>query len=138
MADLTITPASVVAGNGAVIEHGYAGATITAGQVVYLDEDGDGQYKLADTDSATADIRRPRGIALHGASDNQPLAIIKSGPVTIGAAILAGVAYYLSGTPGGICPVADVAAGDYACILGMGQSTSVLLVDIQYPGVVVA
>lgn len=125
-------------GTGAVIEHGTAGATITAGQVVYLDEDGNGRYKLADTDSATADVRRPRGIALHGAGDGQPLAIIKSGPLTLGAVLTAGVAYYLSGTPGGICPIADVAAGDYPCVLGMSSSTSVLLVDIQFPNVVLA
>ena len=138
MADLTITAANVVAGTGAVIEHGTAGATVTAGQWVYLDEDGDGRLKLADTDSATADVRRPRGMALHGASNGQPLAIVKSGPVTIGAVLTAAVAYYLSGTPGGMCPVADVAAGDYVCVLGMAQSASVFLIDIQFPNVALA
>lgn len=136
MTDLVITPTSVAAGTGAVIEHGTAGDTITAGQVVYLDEDGSGRYELADTDSAAADARRPRGIALNGASDGQPLAIVKSGPVTIGATVAAGVAYYLSGTPGGICPVADLAPGDYTAIIGMGISTTVLQVGIQAPNVV--
>lgn len=138
MADLTITATNVVAGTGAVIEHGTAGATVTAGQWVYLDEDGDGRLKLADTDSATVDVRRPRGMALHGASSGQPLAIIKAGPVTLGAILTAAVAYYLSGTPGGMCPVADVAAGDYVCVLGMAQSASVFLIDIQFPNVALA
>lgn len=138
MADLTITAANVVAGTGAVIEHGTAGATVTAGQVVYLDEDGNGRYKLADTDSATPDVRRPRGIALHGAGDGQPLAIIKSGPLTLGAILTAAEVYVLSGTAGGIAPKADLAAGDYTCVLGVAQSTSVLVIDIQYVGSVLA
>src|SRR5688572_11203202 len=104
MADLSITAANVVAAAGATIEHGTAGATITAGQVVYRD-DADKKYKLADNDSATAAARDPRGIALHGASNGQPLAIARSGDVTIGAALTAGLAYYLSGTPGGIAVV---------------------------------
>lgn len=137
MADLTITAANVVAGASAKVERGIAGATITAGQAVYLDPT-TGKWALADTDSATAAVRAAHGIALNGASLNQPIAVATEGPVTIGASILAGVAYYLSGTPGGICPVADVASGDYPCILGMGASTSVLNVKIVYPGVVLA
>jgi len=137
MTDLVITAASVVAGSNAIKENGVAGETITAGQVVYRDSS-TGSYKLADTDSATAESRTPRGIALNGAASGQPLAIIRSGDVTIGATILAGVAYYLSGTAGGICPVADVASGDYVALLGMGKSTTVLTVDIQAPGVALA
>lgn len=137
MADLSITPANVVAGTNAKITRGTAGVAITAGQAVYLDST-TGKWGLADTDSATAGVRNALGIALNGAAANQPIAVITEGDVTIGASILAGVAYYLSGTPGGICPVADVAAGDYTLIVGMGKSTSVLSVKIVYPGVVLA
>lgn len=137
MADLAITAANVVAGNGAKTEQGTAGATITAGQVVYKDP-ADGKYKLADTDSATVAARSPAGIALHGASNGQPLTILTSGPVTIGAAVTQAVAYYLSGTAGGICPVADVAAGDYTCIVGMAISATVLKVQFVEAGVALA
>lgn len=137
MADLTITAASVVAGSNARKTTGVAGAAITAGQVVYYDST-TGTYKLADTDSATSGVRVPAGIALHAASTNQPLTIQTAGDITIGASILAGVAYYLSGTPGGICPIADVASGDYTAIIGMGISTTVLRIDIQAPNVVLA
>ncbi len=133
MVDLTVTAASVV-NITAQGENGTAGATITAGQVVYLDTS-DAKYKLADSDSGTAAVRQPRGIALNNASDGQPLTIAKSGPVTIGATLTAGVAYYLSDTPGGIAPVADLASGDYPCIIGMATSTSVLDIDINYSGV---
>jgi hypothetical protein len=136
MADLVITAASVLAGSGAVIDRSRnALATITAGQVVYQDA-ATGNYGLADTDSATAAVRVPAGIALHAAATGQPLAVLRSGPITIGATIAAGVAYYLSGTAGGLCPVADVAAGDYPAIIGIGQSTSVLAVEIVAPGVI--
>lgn len=135
MADLVITAASVVAGNGAKTDRGIAGATITAGQVVYLDA-ADNKYKLADTDSATAAVRSPVGIALHAALAGQPLVILTSGLITIGATLLAGVFYYLSGNPGGICPVADVAAGDYPCVIGGATSTTLLDVRFHESGVV--
>lgn len=137
MADLSITAASVVPRAGSRSATGTAGATITAGQVVYLDP-ADGRYKLADTDSATVAARTPAGIAANAASSGQPLSVIVSGPVTIGATVAAGVAYYLSGTSGGICPVADVASGDYPVIIGMATSTSILNVNIQAPGVALA
>lgn len=134
MTDISITAANVVRGADSTIEAGTAGATITAGQTVYLDT-ADNQYKLADSNSATAAIRQPRGIALNSASDNQPLTILKSGDVTIGATLTAGVVYYQSDTPGGICPVADVGSGEYSCIIGIAESTSVLNVKINYSGV---
>ena len=135
MADLSITAANVVAGTGAAIRTGTAGATITAGQAVYLDRTTE-TWKLADTDSGTAAARAVEGIALNGASASQTVSVCTSGPVTIGATIAAGVFYYLSGTAGGICPVGDVAPGDYPAIIGYGISTSVLQVNIVTSGVV--
>ena len=137
MADLSITAASVVAGSGARKVNGVAGATITAGQVVYLDSS-DSKYKLADNDSATAAVRSPAGIALHAASSNQPLTILTAGPITIGATVAAGDVYCMSSTAGGICPVADIAAGDYNTIIGIGTSTTVIDVKLHEAGVVKA
>lgn len=134
MADIVLTAANVIAGTGARKCVGTAGATITAGQAVYMDPT-DGKYKLADNNSATAAARVPAGIALHGASSGQPLSIQVEGPITIGGTLVAGVAYYLSDTPGGICPVADLAAGEYPTILGIASSTTVLNLQIQQSGV---
>lgn len=136
MADLTITPANTLSVSGAVVvtEQGKAGVVVTAGQVVYLDPT-DGLLKLADCNSATAAARSPRGIALHAAAANQPLMIQRSGPLTLGATLAAGVAYYLSGTPGGIRPVADNTTGDYPVIVGIAASTTVLNVAFQEAGV---
>jgi hypothetical protein len=135
MADLSITAANVIAGSGAKIVHGTAGASITAGQVLYLDSAA-GTYKLADTDSATAAARSPAGIALNAAGTGQPVAVLTAGPITIGATVAVGDVYYLSGTAGGLAPVADVAAGDYPCVIGICTSTSVLNVNIQEAGAV--
>lgn len=134
MSDISITAASVLPGADATISHRIAGATITAGQVVYLDKT-DGRMKLADNNSGTAALRSPKGIALNGASNGQPLAVLEEGDITIGAAITAGVALYLSDTPGGICAVADLASGEYPTILGIAKSASVLAVKIQQSGV---
>jgi hypothetical protein len=78
MADLVITAANVAAGAGSRKNTGTAGATITAGQVVYQDA-ADGKYKLADANSGTAAARAPAGIALHGALAGQPLSILSRG-----------------------------------------------------------
>lgn len=134
MADLVVTAASVVAGSDSTTVSGTAGVTITAGQAVYLDAT-TGKWALADADSATAAQRRAAGIALNGAALNQPIKVLTSGDVTIGATVTAGVAYYLSGTAGGICPVADVGTGEYVCLLGIATSASVLRVGIQFPNV---
>ena len=137
MVDLVITPANVVKGANATTRDGIAGATITAGQVVYRDS-ADGKYKLADSNSATAAVRSPDGIALNGASDNQPIEVLTEGDITIGATLTAGVAYYLSDTPGGIAPVADVGSGEYSTIIGIAESASVLNVQIHESGAAMA
>lgn len=136
MADVTITAANVLAGADAEIEHGKAGATETAGQALYLDET-DKRLKIADNDGAAA-VRKVRGLALNGASNGQPMAIIRRGPVTIGGTLVAGTTYCLSSTPGAICPQADVATGDDVVIIGVALSTTVLNVAIQHPGVTLA
>jgi hypothetical protein len=135
MADLSITAASVIAGTDSTAEWGVSGATITAGKAVYFDETTD-KWKLADADDATAAVRMSAkgGIALNGASDGQPLKVLRSGDVTIGASLTAGTAYYLSPTAGGICPLADVLTGDTIVLIGLAASASVLNVAINYTG----
>lgn len=135
MADLVITAANVLSVAGSTVDRaGVAGATILAGQAVYKDGS-TGKWILADDNSATAAARVPAGIALNGAANGQPLAVHKAGDITIGAALAPGVAYYLSDTPGGIGPVADLAAGEYPSIIGLAKSATVLHVDINSSGV---
>jgi len=135
MAALTITAASVLAGSNAATVAGVAGATITAGQVVYK-EASTGKYKLADANDATAEVRVPAGIALHGASDGQPLKILTGGNITIGATVTAGTAYYLSPlTAGGIGPLADVTTGDDVVLVGIATTAAIIKVQFLVSGV---
>jgi hypothetical protein len=134
MADLVITAATVVAGSAARrLPPGPAGEAVAAGKAVALHPTTK-KWMLADSNSATAALRTADGIALNGAALDQPLVVAEAGPVTIGATLTPGVAYYLSDTPGGICPVGDVGSGEYVCLLGLATSSSVLDLDIQASG----
>lgn len=134
MADLVITASSVVAGAGAVNAAGIAGEAIAAGKAVYVSST-TRKIMLADSNAGTAEARRAIGIALNGAALDQPVGYIKSGPLTMNAVLTANTPFFLSDTPGGICPIADVGTGEYLCQLGIASSTTVLQVNIQNTGV---
>jgi hypothetical protein len=134
MTDISITAASVLAGTNAETENGTLGAAVTAGQVLYKAA-ADGKWYLADNNSATAEVRQAKGIALNGGGIGQPVRVLKSGLLTIGGTLTAGVAYYLSDTPGGVCPVADLSGGEYSCLIGIATTTGIIDVSFQYSGV---
>lgn len=133
MADLTVTATSVVADASASRVQGTAGEAIAQGKAVYLSPTTK-KWMLADSNSATAAARAATHVALNAAALNQPITVGK-GKITIGATLTPGLAYYLSDTPGGICPVADVGSGEYVCLIGLAESASVLNVDPRYTGV---
>lgn len=135
MADLTITPTSVVPGSNAVKESGNAGETIAAGQVVA--KSAAGLIMKCDNNSGTSEIRKPIGIALNGGAINQPISYQTRGDITIGATVAPGVTYFSSDTPGGIGVAADNLTGEFTAVLGIGKSTTVIGLAIQYGGVAV-
>ena len=135
MADLTVTAANcVVSGTGQRRFSGTAGEAIAAGKTIVLDPTSK-KYMLADSNSATAALRTPDGIALNSASLNQPINGMSEGDLTLGATMVANTPYYQSDTPGGICPIADVGAGEYLSQIGIAKSTTVLSVAIRSTGV---
>jgi hypothetical protein len=135
MTDLVITPANVLAGANANRASGTAGAAITAGQLIYKDS-ATGKYLQCDNNATDVKARKPDGIALNNAALNQPIDLLTSGDITIGAALTAGTDYFLStAVTGGICPRADVVSGMNVCLIGLAKSATVLAVDIQAPGV---
>lgn len=136
MPDISVTAANVSAGADANIERNYLfGATITAGQAVYLDESqSPARWELADTDS-TATTAAASGIALNGGADGQPAAVQKGGVINIGGTVAVGTVYVLSGTAGGIAPVSDLASGDWTTIIGVGLTTSTIRLAFLASGV---
>jgi hypothetical protein len=129
MADLTITAANVKKTDSTLITEGIAGATITAGQPVYKDSTASNKLKPADADvlASAAAV----GIALHGASADQPLKYATGGNLTLGVVMTAGAVYVVSTTAGGIAPVADLGSGDFVTLLGIATSTSNLKLSIS-------
>lgn len=134
MTDISVTATAVVAGSDSQQDSGTAGEAITAGQAVYKSSSTN-KWMLADANSATVEARTATGIALNGAALNQPVRVHKSGDLTMNAVLTANVPYFLSDTPGGIAPIADVGSGEYLCQLGIAKSTTVLAVRIQATGV---
>jgi hypothetical protein len=136
MADLVITAANVVAGSNARKVAGILGATIAAGQTVYKDPT-TGKYLLADNNSPTVAARTPDGIALNGGALNQPVTVQTGGDINVGAALTVGTPYFMSDTPGGICPLADLATGEFVTLLGIATAANNLKMGILVSGVAV-
>lgn len=136
MADISITAASVVGDDGYTFQDVVAGATITAGQPVYLDASDSNKAKLADSD-ANANTAKAVGLALHAALAGQPLKIITGGKVTLGASPLTqGLPYFLSNTAGAICPLGDLGSADWTTLLGVAETSAKLQLKIWPTGVV--
>jgi hypothetical protein len=133
MADLSITPSAVALQSGSTFD-GTAGATITAGQVVYYDT-ATSKLKLADSNVAGAsgaDLAVIRGIALHASLDGQPLRIQTDGVIAIGATVVLGESYVLSDTPGGIHPVSDIDTGATQYVSWLGIGTTVAQITLKF------
>jgi len=136
MADLVVTAANVVSGTGAVTEDGTAGATITAGQLLYKDAADSNKWKLNDGNlsQAAADIY---GVALASASNNQPLRVQTGGEYNPGATAVVGTVYVGSATAGGIAPAADLASGNFTKVWGVGKTASNIVIVNKGAGVAV-
>lgn len=133
MVNVTVTEAEVLGTDDTVEQSGDLGATVLAGEVVYLDSD-DGTYKLADVD-ASATVANAKGIALNGGVSGQPVKIASGGKLDPGFPVSIGEVYVLSGDAGKIAPVADLANGDFTFIIGIGETTSSLFLIMKTAGV---
>lgn len=133
MADIAVTAANVSPIQGSTqIESGYAGAAITAGQVVYYDSSSQ-SFKLADANlSGTA--ATIKGVALNGAASGQPLSVATKGPFNCGFTGTVGQVLVLSATAGAIAPVGDLTTGMYTSILGVVTASGVATLNIFNSG----
>jgi hypothetical protein len=136
MADVTVVATEVLADSGTISTDGILGATVTAGQTVYLDTTTN-TFKLADA-NASAATATVKGIALNGGVSGQPVKVaIGGGTLDPGFTVTVGTVYVQSATAGGIAPVADLASGHYVCVLGVGITASQLSLVVKNAGVAV-
>ncbi len=128
MAALSITVAEVQPGAGPFY-NGIAGATITAGQSVYVDATVN-TVKLADSDASLA-TATCMGIACHGALTGQPIQVQIGGSITIGAtaAMSVGTVYCVGTGAGSIVPNSDLANPSYVSLLGVASTAAVLVMS---------
>jgi hypothetical protein len=124
MADLTQTAANVVVVSGGERKSGIAGATIEAGNVLYLDATVS-TLKLADAGD-TVEKAVVEGIAICDAASGQPIFYFAgTGVINVGATLAIGQTYVLSSAnPGKIALEEDLGEGDFVTILGVGQTVA--------------
>jgi hypothetical protein len=136
MADLTVTAASVLWTSGPK-PAGVAGASVTAGQSLYLDS-ATSTLKLAQADGTAAEADAV-GVALHAAGTGQPLVYAGQGAViNIGATTSKATTYVVSATAGGVAPQADLTGGQRIVRLGHAtDAVGAFIVDIRNVGATV-
>lgn len=113
------------------------GATIAAGQLLYLDSS-DNEYKLAlsDSGSATTTTANASGIAITPGVDGGYGYIATAGTVfLVGTTMAIGEQYMLSNTPGGIAPDADIGTGDYVTQCGVATTANLLRLGFYASGI---
>lgn len=128
-ADLSITAASFKTGARAKFRApAFAGVAITAGQAVYMD--GNGKWQLADANGTNTE--KVEGLAAHSVAANQPLLVVyEDDDLTLGATLsMTAPIYVLSGTAGGIAPVADITTGMHPKYLLTAKSTTKCILSI--------
>ena len=107
--------------NGNILSQATAGATITAGQIVYLDTAG--QWRLADADAESTSTPL-LGIALTSASATQRLGVLLSGIVStikhdqVAGPATPGLPLYISTTAGNVTQTQPTGTGDVVRLVG--------------------
>lgn len=134
MADLVPTQ-HIVASDRARAVNGTAGASISVGDLIYLDK-ASGKYLPADS-ASTADEAAVVGMAVTASALDEQFFYISATTVDLGAILTQGTFYYLSNNSGMICPFADLGAGDYVTQVGYATSTSLLNITVNATGVAI-
>jgi len=125
VATLTITPANVAlsgTGNHTTFDL-EADVTIARGKVVKRNSSNEGE--LADKDSSDCD-----GICISGGDNGDKIIVVSKGLVTIGATTVQGKPYFLGDSGGIVDDIADVASGEFPVLIGFGNSTTEIMVNI--------
>ena len=132
MANISVTAGSVLAVGTATRKTGVAGETITAGQALYYSPGDTKYYKAITTTATTANVA---GIALTGASVDQPVIMLTAGDINIGGTCAVGEVYVASDTAGAIAAAGDNGSADYVTVIGIAKTTAIISVKILVSGV---
>jgi hypothetical protein len=134
MATVTIPAASVLKGSSGQSLQGIAGETIDQGETVYRNAT-DQKFYLADGDDT--DKKTVAGVALVGVAEGQPITVDFEDPdLVIGAhGLPVGTVIIQSATAGKMCPVADLAAGNFTTVLGVIKTSTTMSLRIVTAGV---
>lgn len=139
MADISITASAVVPSSSAVIRRATAGATIAAGETIYLDtadldSAGIGKAKLTDANGVAA-LRVIDGMAANSASAGQPFEYVVYDPaLVVGSGLTPNQVWISSATPGKVAPVADLTAGWYLTVVAVVKSATTIY--FRAPGLI--
>ena len=133
MAELAITAADVVKTSTTAISEGIAGATITAGMVLYVDTAAAGVLKPCDADVAASTVCA--GIALHAALTGQPIKYATGGDLTLSGMTVGRIYLVSQTTAGSMCVDADILTGDFVSIVGVASTATNLKIQINNSGV---
>lgn len=110
------------------------GATIAAGQSVYLDAS-DSKYKLCDC-NLSASAAAIKGVAVTpGVLDGYGYIATGGNVILVGTTMAVGETYYAGGTAGTIIPDGDLTTGDYVSRIGTAASTTELDLAIKATGI---
>lgn len=134
-----VTPGSASTGMAPTILYGIAGAAITAGQAIYLDETTN-TLKLAQCDGTAAEAECV-GVALNSSAIGQPVGYVAQGDIYLDTAALTnatkGEVTTLTATAGGLGPNEDNATTNYVSIVGVMVTSNpgLLRVSINNTGI---
>ena len=128
MAELSVTPANVVATSTTRVARGTAGATITAGMPIYIDTAASDVLKPCDADVLASSVCA--GIALHGAASGQPIQYAVSGDITFSTMTVGAVYFVSQTTAGSLCLDTDLLTGDYITVIGVATTATNLKLGI--------
>jgi hypothetical protein len=141
VAAISVTAANVKPfASDAVIRMETAGATITAGQLLYQDSSDSDKVKLLDVDSTgSAASATLYGVAMAGASADDPIAVLIAGTFNCGGTVAAGAWYFGHPSAGSFTTTfSDLQTGDRSTLLGYATTTSLIKLVTTTTGITVA
>ena len=115
---------------------GTAGENITAGDILYFSPSASKYLKAKADNLLSADAV---GVACNTAANGQPVEILTSGVISLGAGLTSGIIYVLSSaTAGALCLASDLSSGDYVTVIGIAKDADQLQVRIINSGAVLS